>query len=385
METRMLEIGLIEPNDGQVPGLPANPRDISAKALRRLKKSIKDDPEMLELREIVVYPHGGRYVAICGNQRFRACLEMGFGQVPCKILPEGTSDRKLRAYASKDNVPAGEFNWEMIEEEWDAAEMTEWGVQEDWGDDEDYEDEEEGGGTASVAVKPGPSDSVDKDSSPSTVTEFSDGAPSFSDMILDDRIFNYDNDFEIPVLLKSMQALPGLVVPFAPWGADSRLRTDVQTYHFYVDDYRFEAIWKDPSKLVNSGCKVIVEPNLSLYETTPIAYGLHMIYKKRWISRWLQEKGIRVYADLNVASKFYGYNQLGIPEGYNAFCTRGYSDRLEYTKMEVDIARRISGCDTPNMLIYGGGKAVKEFCCKNGLIYTESFINGERKEALKGK
>ena len=70
----MLEIGLIEPNDGQVPGLPANPRDISAKALRRLKKSIKDDPEMLELREIVVYPHGGRYVAICGNQRFRACL-----------------------------------------------------------------------------------------------------------------------------------------------------------------------------------------------------------------------------------------------------------------------------------------------------------------------
>lgn len=74
-----------------------------------------------------------------------------------------------------------------------------------------------------------------------------------------------------------------------------------------------------------------------------------------------------------------------LPDSYNAFCTRGYSDRLEYTKMEVDIARRISGCDTPNMLIYGGGKAVKEFCCKNGLIYTESFINGERKEALKGK
>lgn len=222
METRMLEIGLIEPNDGQVPGLPANPRDISAKALRRLKKSIKDDPEMLELREIVVYPHGGRYVAVCGNQRFRACLEMGFSQVPCKILPEGTSDRKLRAYASKDNVPAGEFNWEMIEEEWDAAEMTEWGVQEDWGDDEDYGDEEEGDSHDPVAVKSGHADSERKDSPLSSVPESSDDAPSFSDMILDDRIFNYDNDFEIPVLLKSMQALPGLVVPFAPWGGRTR-------------------------------------------------------------------------------------------------------------------------------------------------------------------
>ena len=73
--------------------------------------------------------------------------------------------------------------------------------------------------------------------------------------------------------------------------------------HFYVDDYRFDAIWKDPAKVLKSGVKALVEPNCSLYDTTPIAYGLHQIYKKRWIARYFQECGILIYADLNVSIK----------------------------------------------------------------------------------
>lgn len=71
--------------------------------------------------------------------------------------------------------------------------------------------------------------------------------------------------------------------------------------------------------MLTSGVKALVEPNLSVYDTTPIAYGLQQIYKKRWISRYFQECGIKVYADLNVSVKFKEYNKLGLPKGYNAF------------------------------------------------------------------
>ena len=52
-------------------------------------------------------------------------------------------------------------------------------------------------------------------------------------------------------------------------------------------------------------------------------WGIQLIYKKRWLSRYFQECGIKVYADVNVSHKFIEYNKMGIPKGYNAFFTRG--------------------------------------------------------------
>lgn len=198
----------------------------------------------------------------------------------------------------------------------------------------------------------------------------------FYNSMLDDVIYESNNKYEIPNLLLEMQA-GKLMLPFAPWGAESRLRKGVATYCFYVDDYRFEAIWKDPIKVLTSGVKAVVEPNLSLYDTTPIAFGLHQIYKKRWISRYFQECGILVYADLNIAHKFYEYNKLGIPKGYNAFFTRGYTNKLEYLKMEHEIAREISGKEVPNLLVYGGGNKIKDYCIEHSLVYVEQFMQSK--------
>ena len=57
------------------------------------------------------------------------------------------------------------------------------------------------------------------------------------------RIFASDNEYEIPNLLLSRQPSNGLLLPFAPWGAAPRCKKDISTYHFYVDDYRFENIY----------------------------------------------------------------------------------------------------------------------------------------------
>lgn len=194
----------------------------------------------------------------------------------------------------------------------------------------------------------------------------------------EDRIYPSDNVFEIPCLRLDRQPKAGLLLPFAGWGSDTRVRKTVSTYHFYVGDYRFSAIWKHPQRVLSGGCRELVEPNFSLYDTTPIAYGLQLIYMKRWIARFWQECGAAVYADLNVSKKFAEYNRLGIPEGYNAFATRGYADREEYLREEIKLAKEISGKDVPNMIVYGGGEEIRQICLQAKVLYVEQFMTNRR-------
>ena len=67
-----LPIAQLEENKGQIDGLPATPRNIQPDKLAKLKRSILDNPEMLQLRGILVYPHGDKYIVIGGNMRLRA-------------------------------------------------------------------------------------------------------------------------------------------------------------------------------------------------------------------------------------------------------------------------------------------------------------------------
>lgn len=129
IETREIEIRDLRPNDGEVEGLPRNPRKISKKNLEKLKKSVQDAPEMLRLRELIVVPHGGGYVVIAGNQRLEAAKAVGMETLPCKVLPEDTDPAKLREYAIKDNLPFGEDDWEVLTTEWDPLELSEWGLE----------------------------------------------------------------------------------------------------------------------------------------------------------------------------------------------------------------------------------------------------------------
>lgn len=199
-------------------------------------------------------------------------------------------------------------------------------------------------------------------------------------MIAEDRIYSSDNEFEIPTLRIDKQPQSGLLLPFGGWGITARLKTNIATYHFYVDDYRFENIWQRPERIIKSGCREIVEPNFSLFQTTPIAFGIQQIYKKRWIARWLQECGIHIYVDLNVAPKFRELNKLGIPQGYNAFATRGHKDELCHLIAEHEIACELSGLNDPYMIVYGGGKEIQSYCRQKGLIYIDEYQVDKRKE-----
>lgn len=124
----MLRTSLLELNEGQIKGLPKNPRFIRDSRFEKLRQSIKDAPEMLEMRQLIVVVHGQKYIVICGNMRLRACLDLGYKELPCYVLPESTPAKKLREYTIKDNIGYGETDWDMIANEWDADEVNEWGL-----------------------------------------------------------------------------------------------------------------------------------------------------------------------------------------------------------------------------------------------------------------
>lgn len=127
MQATKVQLSEIDLNTGQVPGLPRNPRIINDQKYRALLRSLKEDPEMIELRESIVYPYQGRLVAICGNQRVKGQREIGETETWVKILPVETSPEKLRAIAMKDNIAYGEFDMDEILLDWDTPELQSWG------------------------------------------------------------------------------------------------------------------------------------------------------------------------------------------------------------------------------------------------------------------
>lgn len=124
----MIHTSLLRCNEGQLEGLPSNPRYIKDEKFELLKRSIQESPEMLHLRELLVYPHGDIYIVIGGNMRLRAAEELGIEELPCKVLPPYTTVEKLREYTIKDNNGYGEDDWDKLANEWDEMPLADWGV-----------------------------------------------------------------------------------------------------------------------------------------------------------------------------------------------------------------------------------------------------------------
>ena len=106
----------IQPNEN-------NPRVIRDAKFKKLVKSIKDFPEMLEARPIVINPEG---VVLGGNQRLRAAVEAGLKEVPVYVA--SWDEIKAKEFIIKDNVSYGEWDWDMLANEWDNVSMEDWGL-----------------------------------------------------------------------------------------------------------------------------------------------------------------------------------------------------------------------------------------------------------------
>lgn len=103
---------------------PNNPRIIKDDKFARLVQSIKDFPEMLNLRPIIV---NDDMIVLGGNMRLKACKEAGLTEVPIIKASSLTEDQQ-RQFIIKDNIGYGEWDWSMLANEWDDSEISEWGI-----------------------------------------------------------------------------------------------------------------------------------------------------------------------------------------------------------------------------------------------------------------
>jgi DNA modification methylase len=101
-----------------------NPRNIKDEKFAKLVQSIKDFPEMLELRPIIV---NDDMVVLGGNMRLKACKEAGLKEVPV-IKASDLSEQQQKEFIIKDNVGFGDWDWDMLANEWDTDELQTWGL-----------------------------------------------------------------------------------------------------------------------------------------------------------------------------------------------------------------------------------------------------------------
>ncbi|QDP62825.1 MAG: putative modification methylase [Prokaryotic dsDNA virus sp.] len=111
-----------------------NPRLIKDEKFQQLVKSIEEFPEMLELRPIIVDEN---MVILGGNMRYRASVIAGLTEVPVKVA-KGLSEEQKQEFIIKDNVGFGEWDWDILGNEWNNEKLLEWGL-DVWQDPEDEE------------------------------------------------------------------------------------------------------------------------------------------------------------------------------------------------------------------------------------------------------
>jgi hypothetical protein len=94
----------------------------------KLKASIQSFPDMLNKRPIVaVTDKDGKFMVLGGNMRMRACQDLGMKEVPVILADEWTEEQR-REFIIKDNVGFGEWDWDQLANEWDAGELSDWGL-----------------------------------------------------------------------------------------------------------------------------------------------------------------------------------------------------------------------------------------------------------------
>ncbi len=107
--------------------LQGNPRKISAKAFETLCESIAGNEQYFEARPLILSDRTGELVIIAGNQRFKAAKKLKLKKVPTYLL-SGLTEEKEREIVIRDNVQSGEWDYDILANEWDTVSLSDWGV-----------------------------------------------------------------------------------------------------------------------------------------------------------------------------------------------------------------------------------------------------------------
>lgn len=117
MKTELVKLSEVKNN-------PNNPRTLKDDKFHKLVKSIKEFPQMLEIRPIVV---NDDMIVLGGNMRLKACKEAGLKEVHI-IKASNLTEEQQKQFIIKDNVGFGEWDWGMLANEWESEQLEDWGL-----------------------------------------------------------------------------------------------------------------------------------------------------------------------------------------------------------------------------------------------------------------
>lgn len=123
VESIVLRVADIDANTGQMPGIPANPREMAEIDFETLKTSMQRDAEYTKINELIVYPHQGRWVAVSGNMRLRAAIALGWKTITAKIIPEDTPPAVVAKYILLGNASFGKWDFNALVDKWSAFDL----------------------------------------------------------------------------------------------------------------------------------------------------------------------------------------------------------------------------------------------------------------------
>lgn len=130
-ERKELPLHVLELNKGQLDWLPTNPRTWTQSDIDRTAASIKEDPDFLEDRPLLVVPGSDdRFIVFAGNLRHEGAAAAKRGTVPCVVYyPQGDAERAtVVRRAMKDNGSFGSWDWDELGNSWDDMPLQDWGV-----------------------------------------------------------------------------------------------------------------------------------------------------------------------------------------------------------------------------------------------------------------
>lgn len=273
---------------------PDNPRVITDAKFKKLVKSLKDFPEMSEVREIILNKD---LVILGGNMRFKAMVEAGWKEVPVRIVD--WSEKKQKEFIVKDNVGYGEHDFAALAKGWEIPELEDWGV--DFAAPDGF----------------GKNPDPNKFEAPANVDKLN----------LHIANFDSDNSFDLPVIKKST-TLPKELERFN--GASDLAKAEKgNALHFFAMDYKFESLWANPHHCLEEIKKLglVLSPDFTFPVDAPIPAQLWQTFRNRWLGAWWNENGVEVIPTIGWNNDIFDMCFMGVEKGSNvAISTVGVDD-----------------------------------------------------------
>ena len=297
---------------------------------------------------------------ICGHTRLKASIELGLQEVPC-IIADDLTEEQIKAFRIADNKVSerADWDWNLLNEELETItdiDMSQFDI------DSNLED----GFSMGEEIK-----------EPNERERTND---TYNLALYDEN--RVDGKYQMPIIENDH------FVPTKLKGFNYMLTSEDKQcgIHFFVDDYQFERIWREPYKYVDaiSQYECMLSPDFSLYLDMPMSMKIWNIYRSRLIGQFLQDNGVKVIPTISWAEEeTFEFCFDGIPKGsIVAISTIG----IKRNKENFDIWRK--GVDAmiekigPSTILCYGGKVDYDF--KNiQVIYYENEVT-EKMKNLKG-